>query len=118
MGNCSCISKSGRDDFEELSIQKPKIDPNTSYKKIVKIQSNYRGYLARKKLYEIKLEHYNSKVIENLRKFAATYLASKFKKMKPYVYNLETDTEDQYFERRIFKPAQQFLEGGTYIGEW
>ena len=116
-GNCSCLSKTSKEEENEFSVRK-KPDPKLFLKKILKIQAFYRGYLARKKYYNMRLDSYNFKVCENLKSFAAQYLNSRFKKITPYVYNLEEDFKDPEFEKRQFRPATQIGNGGTYLGEW
>ena len=116
-GNCSCLSKTGKEEDSEFSVRK-KTDPKLFLKKILKIQAFYRGYLARKKYYKMRLDSYNQKVCENLRSFSAHYLNSRFNNVVPYVYAFEEDFKDPEFEKRQFRPATQIGNGGTFLGEW
>lgn len=118
--NCGCINKANKEEKTEFSFPKPSpaVNMGESYYQVVKIQSAFRGYLARKKLYDLQMNHYNERVIQSLRELAAAYFASKFKHIKPFTYDLQEDLKDPNFERRVFKPVQQFPAGGTYLGEW
>jgi len=117
--NCSCISKSDDLDGIEVSGERRMIDPKSVYQNIVRIQSSFRGYLARKTFYDERLTRYNKQVIENLQKFAATQFKIRSYKMQPYKYDLKIDDEDPLFENRIFKPLVTLPgDQGVYVGEW
>ena len=117
--NCNCLSKSEDGEYPEVSVDLLIIDPKSAYKNIVRIQSSFRGYLARKTYYDERLTRYNKQVIENLQKFAATQFKIRSYKMQPYKYDLKGDDEDPLFENRIFKPVVQLPgEQGVYVGEW
>src|SRR5690348_17254641 len=106
MGNC-CISKDERLDNRESTSDRSSANPKVVYENIVKIQSSFRGYLARKHYYDERLATYNKQVLQNLHKFAATHYKTHSHKLTPYDYHLEADYEDPLFENRIFKPYVQ-----------
>jgi len=120
MGNCGCITKTNKEDRTEFALKKPNPNINIaeSYKQVVRIQAIYRGHLARKKVYEIRMREYNQKVSESLQQLASAYLSTKFKHLQAFNYDLEEDLRDPLFEQRVFKPVHQFESGGTYLGEW
>ena len=119
MGNCNCFSNSEKLEAQEITTDRSNIDPKAVYENIIKIQSSFRGYLARKSYYDERLASYNKQVVLNLQKFASTHLKTSLKKLTPYDYSLKSDAEDPLFESRVFKPIYQLpAEQGVYIGEW
>ena len=119
MGNCFCPTHYPPVEMEPSPRPKVKVNPNLSYKYIVKIQACYRGYLARKKYFSIRVVFYNARVLEHLRHIASVHLYAKFKKLQPITYTEEeTDIKDPLFSKRIFKMTPKRIGDGHYIGEW
>jgi len=118
MGNCGCTTKPKEEPANEVAFSKPKVDPNLSYRNIVKIQSVYRGHLARKQYYGMRLDIYHDRVLNHLNKFTKASLGAKLKRLKPFEYDVQEDELDPLFGQRVFKTLQETPGGGTYIGEW
>jgi len=117
MGNCNCFSKFEKPNDQEITTDRT--DPKAVYENIIKIQSSFRGYLARKNYYDERLASYNQQVLLNLQKFAVTNLKASLKKLSPYNYDLKSDADDPLFENRVFKPICQLpADQGVYYGEW
>ena len=120
MGNCGCLSKANREERTEFTFQKPTFveEIGQSQQHLIKLQAVIRGYLARKRLYEIRMQDYNHRVTDNLKQLASTYFSTKFDHLHPFAYDCEEDLRDPLFEQRVFKPVQRSDIGETYIGEW
>ena len=119
MGNCACFQKSAKTDSHEITLEQSQTDPKTVYENIIKIQSTFRGYLARKTYHDERLANYNQQVLHNLKQFASAHLKIRLQSLPPYPYDLTTDDEDPLFENRLFKPISHIApDQGVYIGEW
>lgn len=116
MGNC-VPSDDSEPTGDLMKKQRKNHSPNVDeiYKNIIKIQSNIKGYLIRKKFRKILISQKEKRLLTNLNKYALELLKKKHFNLKLYDYSSEKSVNSSQIQ---IKRLQSLDTNIFYYGEW